>query len=52
MTSIQRPVLSSLYLYTMANQAKMELIEPKKPKEPEEPSAGYLKQPSKRGVEY
>ena len=46
MTPIQRPVLSSLYLYTMAGEAKMELIEPEKP------HAKQLEQPSKGGVSY
>jgi hypothetical protein len=30
-TSAQRPALSSLYLYTIASEAKIELIEPRKP---------------------
>jgi hypothetical protein len=41
-------VLNSLYLYTMAGEAKMELIEPKEPKEP---YTKWLEQPSKGGGE-
>ena len=43
---VLRPMLSSLYLYTMAGEAKMELIEL------EEPYIKWLKQPGERGVEY
>ena len=39
-------MLSSLHPYTMAGEAKIELIEPKKP------YAKRLKQPSKGGVGY
>ena len=39
-------MLSSLYLYTMASKAKMELMEPKKP------YAKQLEQPSKGEVGY
>ena len=49
MTPTLRPALRSLYPYTMAGEAKMESIEPKKPKEP---SAGQLEQPGEGGVEY
>ena len=42
-------MLSSLHPHTMADKVKMELIEPEEPKEP---FAGWLKQPSKGGVEY
>ena len=45
-------MLSSLHPYTMADEAKIELIEPKESKEPKKPSARRLEQPSKGGVEY
>jgi hypothetical protein len=45
-TSVQRPVLNSLHLHTMAGKAKIELIESKKP------HAKQLEQPSKGGVGY
>ena len=41
-----KPTLSSLYLYTIAGKAKMELMELK------EPYTKQLEQPSKGGVEY
>jgi hypothetical protein len=46
MTPVQRPILSSLYLYTIASEAKIELTKPKKP------YAKQLEQPSERGVGY
>ena len=46
MTPAQRPALSSLYLYTMAGEAKMGLTEPKKP------YTKQLEQPGKGGVGY
>ena len=39
-------MLSSLYLYTIAGEAKMELIELEKP------YTKQLKRPGKKGVEY
>ena len=46
MTFILRPILSSLYLYTIAGEAKMELMELK------EPYIKRLERPSKGGVKY
>ena len=46
MTPAQRPTPSSLYLYTMAGEAKIESTEPK------EPHAKRLEQPGEGGVEY
>jgi len=45
-TPMQRPAPSSLYLYTIAGEAKIELMEPK------EPYIKRLEQPSKGGIEY
>ena len=46
MTPAQRPMPSSLHLYTMAGEAKMESTEPEKP------YAKQLEQPGEGGVGY
>jgi hypothetical protein len=46
MTSVQRPAPNSLYLHTMAGEAKMESTEPKKP------YTKRLEQPGKGGMGY